>query len=491
MSQANDGVSVARAGMNRRRLLIALGAVGAGAVVAACGGGQAQLPPTTAPSKPAAATTTGAAAQPTAAAPAKATGGVFQAWEVKLFTQAANDLAKTQITQFLDTQGMKVEVSDLPTDFVAKIIPAIEAGEVPDMVSTDQTAAQLAATGGLADVTEVVKELSAASGQPFKLMERAALIEGKWMGVPWFHYADAWFLRKDVLTGAGIKPEELKTFDQLRDAALKTSAPDKQLWGWGLTMKSNTGDGDILARLLLDTHGGSITDETGQKVIVGTTNKEAAIKAIEWAVDTYTNKKWEAMLPPGVMGWTGSSNNENYLGGKLVMTQNASSVYWAAKNQNSPYYKETFVAPLASMPGKELSGGYPYYHVIFNKSKNREMALKVAKFLSEEKQTLERTKIAEGQSWPAFSKQTEAQAFKDFLKTDPGYEQLFKNATHPSGWMIGYPGPITAAAAAINNQFLQAKAFESAIAGQVKPAQAVDEMHKAAVEVYKSFGFKQ
>jgi multiple sugar transport system substrate-binding protein len=256
-------------------------------------------------------------------------------------------------------------------------------------------------------------------------------------------------------------------------------------------MKSNTGDGDILARLLLDLHGATITDESGQKVIIGTTNKEAAIKAIEWAADVYTNKKYEKMLPPGVMGWTGSSNNEHYLGGKIVMTQNASSVYWAAKNQNSPYYKETYVAPLASLPGKELSGGYPYYHITFVKSKNRELAMKVAKYLSEEKQTIERTKIAEGQSWPAFAKQAESQAVKDFIKTDPGYEQLLKNATHPSGWTIGYPGPMTPAAAAVANQYLQAKAFESVIAGQVKAAQAVDELHKACVEIYKSFGYKQ
>ncbi|MCC6626757.1 MAG: extracellular solute-binding protein [Chloroflexi bacterium] len=487
-----------RALLTRRQALLTLGLVGAGALATACGGGAAQLPatkppaaaaPTTAPAAPAATT---AAGQPTAAAPAAKTGGaVVQVWQQKLFTQAANDLSKKQITDFLATQSMTAEVSDLPTDYIAKLIPAIEAGSVPDLVQTNQDIAQIAATGGLLDMTEQVKELITQYGQPFKLMERPALLEGKWMGVPWFHYADAWFLRKDILGAAGLKPETLRTFDQLRDAALKTSAPDKQLWGWGLTLKSNTGDGDILARLLLDTHGATISDETGTKVIVGTTNKEAAIKAIEWAYDTYTNKKWEAMLPPGVMGWTGSSNNENFLGGKIVMTQNASSVYWAAKNQNSPYFKDTFVGPLASMPGKELSGGYPYYHIVFTKSKNREVAVKTSKFMSEEKQTIDRTKVAEGQSWPAFTKVLESQAIKDFVKSDPGYEQLLKNSTHESGWLIGYPGPMTPAAAAVSNQFLQAKAFESVIGGQVKAAQAVDELHKAAVEIYKSFGFKQ
>ena len=50
---------------------------------------------------------------------------------------------------------------------------------------------------------------------------------------------------------------------------------------------------------------------------------------------------------------------------------------------------------------------------------------------------------------------------------------------------------LTPAAAAVNSQYLFAKAFESAIAKQVTPAEAVDELHRAAVDIFKSFGFQQ
>lgn len=436
-------------------------------------------------------TTPAAAAKATEPPPAKSAAGTMAVWQVNLFTQSANELSKKHITEFVQKEGARVEVSNLPTDFIAKIIPAVEAGDVPDLVQVATEVPQLQATGGLADLSDIVKDLTTRNGDPIKLMERAGLIEGKWYGVPWFHYADAWFLRKDVFSGAGLKVEDLKTFEQRRDAALQVSNPDKQLWGWGLTMKANTGDGDALARLHLDSWGASLTAADGQKVIFGTTNKEAAIAAIEWMADIYTNQRWTKMLPPGVMGWGGGSNNENYLGGKIAMTQNASSVYWAAKNQNSPYYKETYVAPQPAGPKAALNGGYPYYHLVFQKAKNIELAKKTARFMSEDAQVIERVKVAEGQSWPAFQKQMENQSVQDFVKTDPGYEQLFKNSTDASGWTVGYPGPLTPAAAAVNSQTLHAKAYEAVIAGQVKPAEAVEELHRAAVEIYKSFGFRQ
>jgi multiple sugar transport system substrate-binding protein len=460
------------------------------AVLVACGA-PAATPAASGQAGSPAATPAAGAATPAAGAPAKAAAGTMAVWQVKLFTQSANDLSRKQITDFVQGRGGQVEVSDLPTDFIAKIIPAIEAGDVPDLVQTSSEIAQLRATGGLADVSETVKELTTASGAPIKLLERAGLYEGKWWGVPWFHYADAWFMRKDVLGAAGLKPEELKTWDQRREAALKVSDPDKQVWGWGMTMKSNTGDGDTSARLHLDTWGATMTDESGQKVILGTTNKEAAVAALEWMAETYKDPKWARMLPPGVMGWSGASNNENYLGGKIAITQNASSVYWAAKNQNSPHYKETHVATLAAGPKASLNGGYPYYHLVMQKAKNRDLAVATGRFMAEDAQAFERMKVAEGQSWPAYQKQVEAQVVKEFAQSDPGYAQLLTNSTDPAGWTVGYPGPMTPAAAAVESQFLRAKAYESVIAGQVSAAQAADELHKAAVEVYKSFGFGQ
>jgi multiple sugar transport system substrate-binding protein len=309
--------------------------------------------------------------------------------------------------------------------------------------------------------------------------------------VPWFHYADAWFMRRDVLAAAGLKPEDLGTWDQRREAALQVSDPGKQLWGWGMTMKSNTGDGDTSARLHLDTWGATLTDESGERVILGTANRDAAVAALGWMKATYTDPRWARMLPPGVMGWSGSSNNENYLGGQIAITQNASSVYWAAKNQGSPYYKETYVAPLAAGPRGALNGGYPYYHLVLKAGRSRDLALATAVFMAEEAQALERMKVAEGQSWPAYQRQVGARAVQDFAETDPGYAQLLANSTDPAGWTVGYPGPMTPAAAAAESQFLRAKAYEAVIAGQVSPAQAVDELHRAAVDIYRTFGFGQ
>ena len=256
---------------------------------------------------------------PAAVAPAGGD-GTLRVWQVKLFTQSANDLSRKQITDFAQGRGGRVEVSDLPTDFIAKVIPAIEAGDVPDLIQTSSEIAQLRATGGLADVSAAVADLSGRYGAT-SCSSGPACTRASGGACPG-SYADAWLMRRDVLAAAGLKPRPCGPGTSAARPPWRSPTPASS-WGWGMTMKSNTGDGDTSARLHLDTWGATLTDESGERVILGTTNRDAAVAALEWMKETYTNPRWTRMLPPGVMGWTGSGrNNENYLG-QIAITQNA------------------------------------------------------------------------------------------------------------------------------------------------------------------------
>jgi multiple sugar transport system substrate-binding protein len=371
---------------------------------------------------------------------------------------------------------------------MAKMMAGIESGDLPDLVQVSGEVPQLYGTDALVDVTAVVQELIKDNGDVYKLNVRGGNFKGKWWGVPWFMYADAFFVRKDVLTAGGKKIEDAKTFDQRRQMALELSDPAKPLWGWGMTPKDATGDGDILARHVINSWGGSITDESGEKVKLDTPE---TVAAVAWIQETYTDAKWKKMLPDGVLGWTGSSNNETYLGGKIIFTQNASSLYWAMNNQKNVYYKDTQLVQFPIGPKNELMGGYPYYHITFKKSKQRDAAIDIAKMQVEKKRQVERTKIAEGQSWPVYQKLNDDPEIQAFIKSDPGYETLFKNCTHQSGWSVGWPAQLNPALATVENQTTLTKLIDDAANNKGKPEQLVKDYHKRAVDIFNSLGMKQ
>lgn len=472
----------------RRRFLGSIigvsGVAAAGALLAACGGAAPE--PTAAPK--AAAPAAGGATPQAAAKPAAAATGKIIVWQPDLFTKSANELAKQQVTDYATQKGWQIDVSLNPTDVMAKLMAGLESGDVPDLYQSSTELPALYGSDALIDVSSVVSELAGTNGAPVKLAERGGNFKGKWWGVPWFMYADAFFVRKDVLDKANVKIEDYKTFDQRRDLALQVSDPAKPLWGWGMTPKAATGDGDILARHVINSFGGSISDESGEKVVF---NSPDTVEAIKWLVDTYTNPKYAKMLPDGIFGWSGSSNNENFLGGKIVFTQNASSLYWAAKNQKNEYFDKMQLVAFPKGPKFELMGGYPYYCMVFKKAKNRDAAIELAKFQAQDKQVFDRVKIAEGQSWPVYQKQVDAPDNQNFAKSDPNYAALLANCTHPSGWAIGWPSGPNAAISAVHTQNLPDKCMEDAVNKKDTPENLVKQYHQRMVEIFNSFGFKQ
>ena len=66
----------------------------------------------------------------------------------------------------------------------------------------------------------------------------------------------------------------------------------------------------------------------------------------------YMDKKWAPMLPPGVLAWSDSSNNEAYLAGKLAYTQNGGTVYGKAILDKNPIKDITALPPAGGRPGQ-------------------------------------------------------------------------------------------------------------------------------------------
>ena len=97
---------------------------------------------------------------------------------------------------------------------------------------------------------------------------------------------------------------------------------------------------------------------------------------------------------------------------------------------------------MTARPKNNLNGGYRYYHVTFKKSKNRDFAIDVGKFMGQSKQALARVKSSDGQAFPAYQKQLESTELKEYLKGDPGWEVMLRIVSDPTGHAPGDRGPL-------------------------------------------------
>ena len=175
----------------------------------------------------------------------------------------------------------------------------------------------------LRDVSKVATQLASAKGGMLPFAERAMKADGKFLGVPRYSMTTVFFIRKDIMEAKGLKPPKVYDPDVV-EFAKKTTDPAKDLWGFGQTLnRSDDGDG-FMSNILWD-YGGGVWDKDG-KPALGTAFLKQNVVALQFAVDTIQKHR---IQPPGVMGWTDVSNNEAYMAGKLVTTNNGASLYYA------------------------------------------------------------------------------------------------------------------------------------------------------------------
>ncbi len=261
------------------------------------------------------------------------------------YFQAVQDQFHDTVVNYAASKGIQLDLSlanpELFGDFTAKMLAAVQAGNPPDLGYHELSIPQMYSLDILEDVSDVVAKIVDMYGNPVPVhfgMDNA-MFDGKWWAIPFTSYTGAWFARKDLFDAKGIDVYSLDTWDSRRDACLAVSDPANNVWGWGFTV-NKSGDANGLIEGVMQGFGGSFTDETGLKV---TFNSPETVAAITWLAEIYTSDKYAPMLPPGVMSWTDTGNNEAYLAGTIAMTLNQPSVYAKAKADGNPVFENTAV----------------------------------------------------------------------------------------------------------------------------------------------------
>jgi multiple sugar transport system substrate-binding protein len=348
----------------------------------------------------------------------------------------------------------------------------------------------------LEDVDSLQKQIINDYGPIFKTANQASFLGGKWYAVHHFTRAGGWWFREKAFKDAGIDPrKDLTDFAAVREAALKASVPEKELWGWGMTV-NRSGDGNTIVRDNVLFAGGQLTDQTGQLVVLNTPPyRDYAIAGLTFLKETYSDPKWAKAVPTGVNAWTDPSNNEAYLAGKIFFTNNAGTMFAKAVFDNNPVKDDTYLMlpPKGIGPGGRVlaGGGTGKRWFVIKGAKNREAAEQLIRYMHSAEIQKEMFRISNGYVYPAYEwgwdepeiKSSDAgshvtDVWRQYLSHESGYTGVGYYPSAPVPWV----------------ESLEAANFWTDMMGEVlngaAPADAVKNGHAKAVQVAKEFGFK-
>ena len=501
-----------------RRAVLRLGLVVVAAPLAVACGQQAapvapktEAKPTEAP-KPAAqpaatsgpAAKTGDAPKPAAQAPAVPKAKINGKLSVIIdadFYPEHNVFIEKKIREFADQQGYPLDFSTVASfvgaaNLSQKLTAAVQAGDPPDVITHTEKPSALMFLDVIEDVDDLQKDIIKEYGKVSPAFEKTSLLDGKWWAVNHFSRAGGYWVREGPFKDAGIDiRRDLDDWDKAREAILKASKPEKESWGWGVTV-NRSGDGDSVVREQVFSRGGQLTDETGQVVVLNKDPyREHVIAALDQLKEIYTDPKWAGMLPPGVNSWTDPSNNEAYLAGKIFFTSNAGTMFAKAVVDKNPVADDTYLIlpPKGVGPAGRVvaSSSTPKRWFILKGAKNREAAEQLIKYMHSPDVQRELFKISTGYVYPAYEWGWEESALKESKAAQHVTETWKAYLAHPSQYYgeASWPGPPTPWTSALDSSNFWTDMMGEVLGGK-SSADAVKTAHDRAVRVFKEFGAK-
>jgi multiple sugar transport system substrate-binding protein len=385
------------------------------------------------------------------------------------------DLYAAAVTKWAEENNVELEISTVAAeateDFVAKMVAAVEAGNPPDLCYHIRLVKQLYFMDAVESVDDAVNDAIELYGDPPFGQRFENFIDGEWRGIPFMVHGGGQFARRDILEAGGIDPASLKTYDQRREAFLQISKPAEEMYGWGVTV-NRSGDGNGFVENVIQNWGGHYTDADLTQL---TFNSPETVAAVEWLTEIYAADKWAPMLPPGIMSWTDSSNNEAYLAGNVAYTHNAASVYAQAKADGNPVFGNTVVLwPAQGPTGQDLISGGGGQHNIFKGAKQVALAKELALHMLKPEVFVPISTVSAGLFLPAYAKYYEMDEVKQQFEADPNLQLMGQTAQgqHPGSSWPADPNPFFDAIAA---QAILTDMMARTITEGMKPADAVKE----------------
>jgi multiple sugar transport system substrate-binding protein len=416
--------------------------------------------------------------------------GTFWVLQKQDFFPSFNSWFRAEMVAYCKEQGWPLDISYMAgftggTPEIEKLIATVAAGTPPDLMMHSLGITQLRQAYALDAVTDVVETIIDKWGGTPKRQQRDMMADDQWWAVPYFTRSDGGWFQRPAFESKGIDVGKLRTFPEIWDACLQVTDPGKELYGWGVTI-NRSGDGDWFRGRVMHGWGAYVQDESGKFV---TFNSPQMVEAMTRMTELYMDKKWEAMLPPGVLAWTDMSNNEAYLAGKLAYTFNGGTVFGKAVIDNNPVKDITgFHAPPGGPVNKEFNSLSANNFMILRGARNGDAGKQaILHFMLELENQDAVFAAAPAFCLPAYEKLWKESKYIPTNKTAAELEPVAKG--DPEGVIPGsYPGPAqnpamaSAGAAGLQNDMV------ADILRGTPVAEAVKTCHERYVAIFKEFG---
>lgn len=384
------------------------------------------------------------------------------------FVQGEEDAWLANTKKFTEATGVEVQIDkESWEDIRPKAAVAANVGAGPDMVwCWFDDAHQY--PDKLVDMTDLAEYLDGKYGGFYEGMKGYAMRDGKYIALPLATIGNAICYRQSHMEAAGFKefPKDSAGFLELCKALQGKGTPA------GFAHGHAVGDGNNYAHWLLWNHGGMMVDKSGKVVV----NSKETIDAIKYATELYKT------FIPGTESWLDINNNRAFIAGKVSLTANGVSLYYAAK-------KDPKLADLAAdirttnMPigpvGRPMELHQTTQAIVFKHTKYPEAAKAYLKFMYEAEQMnawLEGASAYCCQPLKAFDKNpiwTSNPIHEPYARAS---ETLIPN---------GYAGPLGYASAGVMADFVVVDLFASAVTGSLSPEDAAAQAEKRANRYYK------
>jgi multiple sugar transport system substrate-binding protein len=237
----------------------------------------------------------------------------------KYFVQSEDEALVTLIDAFTKATGIRVNIfRESVDDIQPKASVAANTGAGPDLIWGLYSLPHLFPQKCV-DVSDVADYL----GQKYGGWVPSALTYGKgsgnkWINIPICYNGVLLTYRTSSLKRAGFSkfPATTDEFLEYAKSTKKNGNPG------GFALGHASGDGNTWVHWCLWAHGGNTVDKN-DKVIINSSGTE---RALQYAKQLYEN------MVPGVGAWNDASNNKAFLANEIHWTNNAISIYVAARN---------------------------------------------------------------------------------------------------------------------------------------------------------------
>ena len=388
----------------------------------------------------------------------------------KRFVQADEDVWLANTKTFSEKYGIEVRTDHEGWEDVRpKAAVAANIGAGPDIILGWLDDPHLYPEK-LIDLTDLAEYLGKKYGGWFPAARAyGTTSKGRWIGLPLgaggalINYRVSWVKE----AGFDKVPTNFDDYLKLCQALQKNNHPP------GFALSHATGDSETWMHNILWGYGGKLVDDKNVVAI----NSPETIKAIEYM------QQLSKTFIEGTAAWSGVSNNNAFLEGKISLTSNGISIYYAAKNSTDPAKKAVFAdMDHAQMPvgpiGRPAELHLLTQAFVFKYSKYPNAAKEFLRFMWEKEQY---------EPWQAASLgyiSHPLKAYNDnkFWNDDPKYAP-FKGVVerlqpHSFAGGLGY------ASAACLADWIVVDMFASACIGKSTPKEAAAEAEKRAKRYY-------